>query len=259
MVDDSERSAGIKSLDTGLHLLELLGDHRSLSVNEAAKLLGTAPSTAHRLLATLKGRGFVDQDEATRRYRAGHALLDVAFDVLRHLDVRRIARPHLEALGQQVRETINLVALEQASIRYVDVVESPQQLRVSSHIGETRPAHCTAAGKIFLAALPPAQFARLYPDEELEAITTHSITKRADLEAEFPRVVAQGYSVSIEESVEGLTAVAVPIYDPVGNIVAAISVVAPSSRLKDEQVDAVIEVAQATARAIEADFRAGGA
>jgi DNA-binding IclR family transcriptional regulator len=257
MVDVPGRSGGVKSLDTGLQLLQLLGEHPSLSVNEAAKLLGTAPSTAHRLLATLKKRGFATQDATTRRYRAGAALLDIAFDALRHLDVRRVARPHLEALAQDVRETINLVVLEQASIRYVEVVESPERLRVSSRIGETRPAHCTAAGKVLLATLSPSQLDRLYPTEDLAPLTPRSITRRGDLWAALPQAAAQGFALSVEESVEGLTAVAVPVHDPVGHVLASLAVAAPSSRLRGERVAEVVQAAQDSARAIEADFRAG--
>jgi DNA-binding IclR family transcriptional regulator len=256
MGDDPGRRAGIRSLDTGLQLLQLLGDHPSLSVNEAAKLLGTAPSTAHRLLATLKGRGFVAQDDATRRYHAGRALLDIAFDALRNLDVRRVARPHLESLAAEVRETINLIVLEQASIRYVEVVESPERLRVSSRIGETRPAHCTAGGKVLLAALSPAQLDRLYPTEELAPLTSRSFTRRSELLAQLPGIAEQGFAMSVEESIEGLNAVAVAVRDPLHHVVAALAVAAPSARLTGARVKEVVDAATRSAAGIEADLRA---
>lgn len=257
MVEERARSTGIKSLDSGLQLLQCLRERPSLSVNEAARLLGTAPSTAHRLLTTLRARGFVVQDETTRRYRAGHELLDIAFGALRNLDVRRAARPHLELLTQEVRETANLIVLEHNSIRYVEVVESPERLRFASRIGETRPAHCTAAGKVLLAALPPAQLDLLYPDDELMPLTAHSITAKRVLLDELDRLRERGYGVSVEESVEGLTAVAVAVHDPLGSVLAALAVAAPSARLRGERRRPVVEATQRRVRAIEADLQEG--
>jgi IclR family acetate operon transcriptional repressor len=258
MQEETARRSGIKSLDSGLRLLEWLRDHPSVTVNEAARLLSSAPSTAHRLLNTLKARGFVAQDEATRRYQAGGTLLDIAFGALRNLDVRRTARPHLELLAQQVRETVNLIGLEQASIRYVDVVESSQPLRVASRIGETRPAHCTAAGKVLLAWLPGPQLDHLYPAEELPALTSRSITTKSQLTLELAGVRARGYSTNVEESIEGLTAIAVPVLNPMGNVFSALAIAAPSSRLDEARAASVVRAAQDAARAIEVDLRTEG-
>jgi DNA-binding IclR family transcriptional regulator len=257
-MDDPGRSTGIKSLDSGLQLLQALRERASLSVNEAAKLIGVAPSTAYRLLATLKARGFVVQDHATRRYRAGTELLDIAFGALRNLDVRRMARPHLELLAQEVRETVNLIVLEHTVIRYVEVVESPERLRFSSRIGETRPAHCTAAGKVLLAALSRGQLDLLYPTEELIGLTPRSITHKTELLEQLDLLSEGGYAVSVEESIEGLTAVAVPIHDPLGNVLAALAVGAPSSRLVPDRVVEVARAAGRSAAAIEAVLKLGG-
>jgi IclR family transcriptional regulator, acetate operon repressor len=258
MVDTGEARAGIRSLDSGLRLLEHLRDRPSLSVNEAAKLLGTAPSTAHRVLGTLKARGFVTQDPATRRYRPGAALLEIAFDALRNLDVRRVSRPHLEALAREERETVNLIVLERTEIRYVEVVESTEQLRVANRIGETRPAHGTAAGKALLAALPDSQVVELYPDEALPTVTARTVTTRAALLEELATVRERGYALAVEESIEGLSAVAVALRGPLGNAVAALAVAGPSSRLAGERLAAVAETTRRHAAAIEADFRAPG-
>jgi DNA-binding IclR family transcriptional regulator len=258
MPEAVEAGAGIRSLDSGLRLLEILRDRPSLSVNEAAKLLGTAPSTAHRLLGTLKARGFVAQDPATRRYRAGSALLDIAFDALRNLDVRRISRHHLEALAFEQGETTNLIVLERTSIRYMEVAESTQQLRAASRVGETRPAHGTASGKVLLAALTDAQVEALYPDEALAPMTPHTVRTRRELLKELAAVREQGFAVATEEGVAGITAIAVPLHEPLGRVVAALTLAGPSSRLPAERIE---EVARATLRhaaAIDEDLRRGG-
>jgi DNA-binding IclR family transcriptional regulator len=261
VVEDAGPRASLKSLDCGLQLVLSLRDHASLSVSEAARALGVAPSTAHRLLATLKARGFVTQELPSRRYRAGGALLEVALSALRNLDVRRTARPHLELLAQEVRETVDLVMLVHGpsapAIRFVDVAEGPERLRVASRVGESRPANCTATGKILLAWLPPERLDLMYPETGLPALTSRSITAKAELLAALEDVRRRGFATNVGESIEALSAVAVPIRDPAGTVVAALAVSAPSSRLGQDRIESVAEAALRTAAAVEASLRTG--
>lgn len=262
VLDDAAPRASLKSLDCGLQLVLSLRDHASLTVSEAARALGVAPSTAHRLLATLKARGFVVQELPSRRYRAGAALLEVGLSALRNLDVRRTARPHLESLAQEVRETVDLVMLGELgppapAIRFVDVAEGPERLRVASRLGEVRPAHCTASGKVLLAWLPTGRLHVMYPDTGLPSLTSRSLTARAELFAELEGVRRQGFATNVGESIEALSAVAVPIRDPAGAVVAALAVSAPSSRLEPRRIESLAEAAKRTAAAVEAAMRNG--
>lgn len=248
----NERGNGpaIGSVDNALRLLEAFKEHPSISVKEVAELLRVAPSTAHRLFSTLLAHGFVSQDSTNRRYRAGPALLDIALGALQGIDVRRTARPHLEQLSATVRETVNLIVLDGTTIRFIDSVEGPEAVRVSSRTGTVLPAHCTAGGKVLLARLSEAGLRRLYPSRRLSGLTEHSVTDRNRLEAELRRVRSAGYAASFEQSTNGLSAVAVPIEDPRGTTVAAIGVSAPAARLDDERVASIAEAAAAAARDI---------
>lgn len=263
-LDETAPQASLRSLDCGLQLVLRLRDQASLSVSEAARALGVAPSTAHRLLTTLKGRGFVVQELPSRRYRAGAALLEVALAALGNLDVRRTARPHLESLAQEVRETVDLIVLVPtpppgASVRFVDVVEGPERLRVASRLGEDRPAHCTAAGKALLAWMAAEQLDSMYPEEEVTPpMTSRSITTKTELWTELATVRRRGFATNEGESIEALSAVAVPIRDPVGAVTAALAVSAPSSRLGQPRIDQVASAARRTADRLEASLRSGG-
>ena len=251
----SRRSRTVASVDSALRLLSSFDGHPSLSVTEGAELLGVSPSTAHRLLVTLLARGFVSQDPTTRRYRPGPALLDIALGALQGIDVRRAARPHLERLTTEVRETVNLIVLDGALIRFIDSIEGPEAVRVRSRTGTVLPAHCTAGGKVLLAELDSRQLDDVLGEGGLGGLTVHSITDRATLDQELAAVAREGYATSFEQSTVGLSAVAVPIADARGHVVAAIGVSAPAARLDSQRVEEIVSAARAAAEAITADLR----
>src|SRR3954470_24011660 len=128
-------NAGHTSVDNALRLLELVGQRQALRVAEAADLLGVARSTAHRLLAALRRRGFVTQDRPNGAYRPGPALYEIGLAAVSRIDIRRVARPVLEEVQEETRETVSLAVLEGATIRFVDCVESVRSVRVGNRTG----------------------------------------------------------------------------------------------------------------------------
>ena len=248
------RSYTVSSVDNALTLLAALRDRPSLAVKEGAEMLDVAPSTAHRLLTTLSAHGFVVQDPTTRRYGAGPRLLEVALSSLERVDVRRVARPHLVALAAEVRETASLVVAEGRQVRFIDSAEGPELVRVVNRTGDTLPAHRTSAGKVVLAALSEAELLRLYPDERLPGPAEDPAMGRAELLEELATVRGAGYATSFEQSSSGLSAVAVPITDLHGNVLAAIAVSVPAARLDDERVEEIAAAASRRARRIEEEL-----
>jgi DNA-binding IclR family transcriptional regulator len=223
--------AASSSVDKALQLLELIGERQALRVSEAAELLGVARSTAHRLLTALRRRGFVLQDKPNGAYRPGPVLNDAGLAAIGRIDIRRVARPVLEELREQTAETVSLSLLEGRNVRFVDCVESPRAVRVGDRTGVVLPAHCTAAGKAILAALPPTELARRYRDRELTTRTPASITTWEELEEELERIRDDRYAVNCQEGESGVSAVAVAVRDLTDAPLAAIAVVVPSSRM----------------------------
>ncbi|MGZ4505609.1 MAG: IclR family transcriptional regulator [Blastococcus sp.] len=218
-------------MDNALWLLQLIGERQALRVAEAADLLGVARSTAHRLLGALRRRDFVLQDRPNGAYRPGPALNALGLAAISQIDIRRIARPFLEELQEQTRETASLAVLEGTTIRFVDCVESSRSVRVGNRTGVVRPAHASAVGKAMLAELPRAELERRYAHEDLGPGTPEAITGRAALEAELHRVRRQGFALNWHESAEGVSAVAVALRNTTGTSIAAIGIAAPSSRM----------------------------
>ena len=225
----------IASVDNALRLLMLFRGQPRVRLSEASEHLGVALSTAHRLMAMLAYHGFVQQDQDTRAYAAGPALVEIGLAAVRHLDIRMHARPVLERLAADLGETVHLAVLEGGNIRYLDAVESSRALRVAARTGSVLAATCTASGKALLATRPDGEVAALFPDDaSLVALTAKSITTRSGLLKELRAVRGRGFAVNREESEEGVASVGVPVPGPRDVPVAALVVSAPVSRMADE-------------------------
>lgn len=232
----------INSVDNALKLLLMLRERELIRVAEASETLGVVRSTAHRLLAMLQYRGFVQQDPDTKAYRAGPAMIEIGLSVVRQLDIRHHLRPYLERLSEEVGETVQLITLEGASAVFIDSVESPKALRTSSRIGSSYPAHTTSGGKALLAELTPARLAELYPSEKILQATPRSISSRSELLRELARVRARGYGTNRAESEDDIAAVAVVVRNAFGQARAAIAVSAPVFRLDESMEPEVAEI-----------------
>lgn len=238
------------SVDNALALLQLIGERQALRVAEAADLLGVARSTAHRLLTALRRRGFVTQDRPNGAYRPGPTLYEIGIKAASRIDIRRIARPVLEQVREETRETVSLAVLEGTTVRFVECAESPRSVRVGNRTGVVRPAHASAVGKAILATFSAAELGRRYPDAGLPPVgTAAALTDVAALHADLDAVRDRGYAVNWEESVDGVCAVGVALRDTMGQPPAAVAVAAPRSRMADPQ--AISAFAPIVLRAVE--------
>lgn len=241
----------IESVDNVLRLLLLLEAKGEIRVSEASAELGTAVSTAHRLLAMLQHYNFVEQDPRTKVYHQGPVLVRLGLSAVRDMDIRSIVRPYLAKLRDEVGETVHLVLPQGNEVLFIDSIESPKALRVSSRIGTSMWAHCTAVGKAYLAGESDERILELYPTINLPAITRHSITSRSRLFAELQDIRARGYAESASESEEGVGSIGVVLHDRQHRTAACISVSLPISRLTAETRPELIAATLRTASDIE--------
>ncbi|HWJ65265.1 MAG TPA: IclR family transcriptional regulator [Nocardioides sp.] len=223
----------IESLDNALRLLLLFEEQPDVRLTEASNYLGVASSTAHRLLSTLQYRGFVRQDPVSKAYAAGPALSSIAVAIMGRFDAGPVARPFLEELHRTFGETVHLGRLEGQSVTFIDSIEGSRAVRVGSREGHSLPAHTTSTGKAMLSTLEPDVLRALYPQDELPALTTHSITTWAALEAAVEEARQQGYATSAEESEDGVTSVAAPAVGRSGRVF-ALNISVPKHRMTDD-------------------------
>ncbi|MCH6470135.1 IclR family transcriptional regulator [Sinomonas terrae] len=219
----------IESVDKALQLILLLQERDELRVNEAAARLHVAPSTAHRLLATLMYRGFALQNES-RLYTAGPALHGIPRSG-RLQEIASAAHPYLEELRAAVGETANLMARFGSSVRFLTSVESAHLLRVGDRTGTVLPARLSSGGKAILATLDDEALRRLYSGQaaqtEGDRLATHEM---AALQEELVNVRSQGYALNVGKTEPDIAAIGMAIRGSAEPAWLAISLSAPLSR-----------------------------
>lgn len=229
----------VQAVDRTLAILEALAAHKNPApLSVLAREVELNVSTVHRLLHTLMGRGFVQQEPESGRYRLGLKFFELGSAALASLDVRQAGRPFLEEIVRDCNETANLVVLDQTEVVYVDQVESSRQVKMIAKIGGRAPVYCTGAGKAILAHLPAAEREAVLHSLAFQRRTARTIAGLEELRRELGEVARRGYSLDLEEMEEGVRCVAAPVWNSFGRVVAAISVSGPSSRLTDEYLEA---------------------
>lgn len=237
---------GVQSLDRAIQVLQTFTvDDPERGVSEIARLVGLTPSTAHRILTSLHHHGVVRQVSKGSRYALGPELMRLAYVAHRTIELNEIARPMMTALRDATDETVGLhVANDTPARMVVDQVESRQVLRRTyTEIGIPLPIHVGAPGKVLLANLPrPVVDAVLAGP--LERATPRTISDADELARVLTAVREQGYAVSVDERVLDVSTVAVPVRDFGGDVMAALSVSGPSSRMTAERLDEIVPVAK---------------
>ncbi|MER5180664.1 IclR family transcriptional regulator [Streptomyces sp. NPDC002896] len=238
---------GLESVENALTLLLLLRKNGRLRLSDAADHLGVARSTAHRLLATLRGRGFAVQG-ADKAYRPGPALYRLGMSQRSEYELVETARPHMLWLNGKLGETVHLVVRAGAEARFLHSIEGTHALRVGSRAGAVLPAHLASAGKALLADLSVAELAEIYGAKGDQGEETDPETLHRRLAA----VRRRGYAINIGDTERGLSAVGAAVREPGGRAVAALTVSAPSLRFTRTHLDEAAAVLLEAVRRMEA-------
>ena len=243
--------ARLSSVANSIRLLtSFSGEEDELGITTLATRLRLAKSTVHRLATTLTAAGFLEQSE-TGKYRLGVALFELGALVRRRMDVANEARPKLRELLEKTGETVQLGIVDHFSVLYVYEMESRHAIRMAAAVGARAPLHCTAVGKVLLAYQSPEYVKQLLA-HGLKAHTANSVTKRETLLAMLAEVAEREHAVDDEESEEGLRAIAAPVRNHTGNVIAALGVAAPVQRMTKKDMQTCVPSVIATAAAVSA-------
>jgi DNA-binding IclR family transcriptional regulator len=254
-------TGGLQSVTRAVRSLELIAEAGELGVTELGRRLGVHKATASRLAATLAERGLIERDPATERYRLGFGLIRLAGAAMAGLDLVSSARPILEDLARDTRETVTLGVLSGEEMVSIDQVTGASSIVSVSWVGRRTPLHTTSTGKVFLAFLDEGDRERRL-SLPLERATKRSIVDPAQLREQLEDVRRRGYAQTLEELEEGLNAVAAPVRQADGEVVAALSVSGPAFRLRPVDLPRIgrrtIEAADRISRRLGFVERRGG-
>ena len=230
------------TLAKGLAVLDwLTRQQRDCRVVEVAQALGLARSNAHRTLHTLVECGWAVQNAETSTYRAGLRLFELGALVEGAFDLKTLLRPHLATLARTSAEAIHLTLLDGAEIIYLDKFDSPLPVAAYSRIGGRAPADCVASGKALLAACGHDANTLRTLLGVLQPHTPNTIIDFEALQADLARARARGWAENREEWRLGVCGLGAPVFNALGEPVAAVGMSVPSIRFAKVQARALAE------------------
>ncbi len=228
MAGQAQATSPVKALRV---LLALEDAPQGRGLTEIARALDLPKSAVHRLLVTFQESGFVQQLPAGRRYVLGPILARLGLYAAERFALRVVARPYLEALAQEVGETVFLGVLAQDGVLLVDKVEHGQVLRIAPALGTMLPLRQTALGKLLLACCAPVEQQRLLDICSAAAAPSSTTPYHTGIRQELAAIARQGYALSVEEWIPDICCVAAPIRDGRDTVIAALAVALPRSRM----------------------------
>lgn len=215
----------LSSVATAARILREFGKHSTqLGVSQLAQRVGVGKSTAHRVIWTLVAEGLLEKVEETGLFRLTTTMRSLGASAETAQRLHEAATIPLDQLRRRTPGTLHIAILDGADVLYIERREGPGAIPVFRSVGSRNAAHVTSSGKALLAFLPPDRQKRLVQEMRLAPKTSRTITSRADFLAELARVRRQGYAENRGESQPGMCSIAAPIRDPLGQVVASVSV-----------------------------------
>ncbi|MET3143139.1 UNVERIFIED_ORG: DNA-binding IclR family transcriptional regulator [Arthrobacter sp. UYEF10] len=251
---DTGQHGGVQSVDRALAVLEILARDGHAGVSDIAEEMGIHKSTVSRLLGSLVSREMVHQNSERGKYQLGFGILRLASSIPGRLSLVREARPVLESLAEEFKETVNLAVLRSNYAVNVDQAMGPSTLATYDWVGSLTPLHATSSGKVLLAALPADERDRVLKETGLPARTPRTITNRKELETQLLDVARDGYGVVREEFEIGLHSIAVPVLNHVGAVIGAVSISGPAFRFDPETEPGLLEALKQAGLQISANM-----
>ncbi len=224
----------VNSLARGLEVIRVFTRHKpKMTLSEVAHATDMTRATVRRFLLTLVREGYVETDG--KYFGLRPKVLELGFSVLSSMDIWEIAQPIMNDLSSRLQESVFAAVLDRDSVIYVARAHSQRFMNVGITIGSRVPAHCISTGRVLLAALSDEALHQYLENTTLTKFTSHTVTSKVKLRGLVEEVRRQGWAIVDQELEIGLRSISVPIYDAFGEIVAALNVCCPSSRITYEE------------------------
>ncbi len=253
--DHAEPARGVQSIGRAFAIMEEIARNRDgIGLAELSKRVGLHNSTTFHLVRTMVSLGYVRQMKDSKRYRIGRPLFALAANALDEVEMTSLATPVLEDLSREIGESSHFSVRMGDDVVVMARTSGPGAFQLTDRVGVVRPAHCTALGKIMLAAMQPEQFESFVDRAELKAHTPNTITTADRLRREVAEVRRTGVAFDDGEFDTELRCVALPVRDFTGQVIGALGISGPVWRLSIDTLQKRLRFVRAAAERLSAEF-----
>ena len=221
-------SYSIQSVENALDVLEALCDQEEVRISHLSDKLGMNKTSVFRLLATFENRGYVERQESSGKYRLGLSAYEMGQKFLSRMGLLRKARPVMEQLVRRCNESVYLIMRRQEEVLFLDMIDTSHQVKIFSLVGRRFPLTGNAAGELISVFCPPPSAAD--PDGGTQSTNPAPAAVRA-------RVRRDGYCTDCGQLGDGITSIAVPLFDTEGEVPGGLCMVGPDFRMLPERVE----------------------
>jgi DNA-binding IclR family transcriptional regulator len=235
----NEPYPGTQAVLRAISLLKAFSDEQpQLGLAELTRMVGLNKTTTYRLLTALESQGLIVRSPVSDTYRLGPEVIALGGRALRASDLRSVSRAELEGLARITGETATLEILVGSDVLVLDEVSGAHLVGATHYIGARWPAHATSTGKVLLAFASEAELESAL-QHPLAQVTERTLAVPEDLHRELADIRAQGYATAVEELEVGFSAIAAPVRNHDGQVMAALSLNAPSARFTSERLQEI--------------------
>lgn len=237
LTDERRQPDRVQALDRGLTVFALVSQEGRCTLTELAAMAGMAPSTAHRMLETLRAHDLVAFDMYSQTWSIGAEAFRIGHGYARQADYLEVARTLMRRLVAQTGETASVAVAEGREVVYVSQIETHAPIRAFIPPGTRGPLHVSGIGKALLACMPEAACRQSLSAHTLASFTDNTITDVDRLLDELERIRARGWAIDDEERYRGMRCLAAPIFNEFGEAIAGLSISGPTVRLDDTELE----------------------
>ena len=227
----------MKSLIKAIDTINAVADAGRAGIRELSDITGYPPSTIHRIAATLVDRHYFQQDATTKQYSLSFRFLELGTRVQQKIHLTSIARPYIEKLMDETRESVNLAVRDGDSMVYLDIARSNHSiLQLFTRPGARVPLYATGVGKLFLSKMAKAELDAYLERSNITPFTPYTLVEKDKIIKDLEQIRSQGYSVDNEEMEEGVRCVAALIFDHQGKPAASVSITGAAMRVTPDRI-----------------------
>ncbi|MDQ7055342.1 MAG: IclR family transcriptional regulator [Persephonella sp.] len=231
----------VHNVDLAFDILFFLAKNPNTTFDSILNSVDSSSYQIEKTLEVLINRGYINFNPKKKTYTLGIKNFEVGYSYLSHVDIRSIARPYLQYLGEKFQENVYLAIRSGFEVVYIDSYEVSRPVVVKSRVGRLLPLYASASGKVHLADMDDDELEEFFREEKLVPYTENTITEKDKLLEHIKKVKEQGFAIDNEEWEEEVRCLSVPVKDHTGRVAAAVTLSAPSWRIPSEKLTGEIK------------------